>query len=965
MTETYVAMDMEMTGPDPENDEIIEIGALKFRGSKVISTWHTFVKPSRALPYKIRALTGIEDADLREAPLIFGVLPGLVRFLKDHPVVGQSIERDMEFLSKPAAAIGVRLNNWQIDTFELATLLLSEMPKYDLQAVAKKLGVESSAQHRAMADAEVSMRVFLGLTQKLQKLDEEVLAEISRLAAGVSWSLARLFRIIAQEKARTAFMEPTGSTIRDLLIAKGHINEVDADFLRLSKEQIAEPLKPRRDIEPLDAGRVAAVLAPGGLLSSSLPLYEQRPEQDTMLRSTVEAFNNRRHLLAEAGTGTGKTFAYLIPALEFARANGQHVIVSTKTINLQEQIKKDMIQLSKVLDSEGDGEKLRCTVLKGRGNYLCLRRWLAFKRQQNLTQPDVKAIVKISLWLAESEEGDMAEMRLTSEEEESIWPRIAAITEGCLGTRCSNQLKNRCFFLRARRKADSSHVVVINHALLVSDLASGNQVLPKYEYLIIDEAHDLEDEATTQMTERVDNVQVSRLLKRISANHPDGKAEGLLAEVSRAIQKQSLDSEQLAALHERITHCRSLVQRAASASTEFFKDLSEFADAHGGEMNRYARRLRINSSLRIQPAWSNVEIAWEDSARLTGELRDYLAEIKSELDDTKTLGRKDEILADMESVLGELDAFLGLSQSLAVNPDPGRVYWLESDSAERTSLCSTLLSVSDILRHELFEKKGSVVLTSATMTTQHSFDYLRERLGVDDADELILGSSFNYAASTLLCIPADMPEPGQQGHQRCLEQALIDMCSASQGRALVLFTSHSALRSTYKVLQPKLEERGILVLGHAIDGSRHRILNQFKQNTRAVLLGTTSFWEGVDVIGDALSLLVITKLPFSVPSDPVFAARAEQFDDGFEQYSVPQAILRFKQGFGRLIRSHQDRGVVAILDRRVLTRSYGSAFLESLPTCQVRQIALSDIPGEAARWLATGQDGSQAAHPPE
>ncbi|MCL5256654.1 MAG: DNA polymerase III subunit epsilon, partial [Chloroflexi bacterium] len=191
--------------------------------------------------------------------------------------------------------------------------------------------------------------------------------------------------------------------------------------------------------------------------------------------------------------------------------------------------------------------------------------------------------------------------------------------------------------------------------------------------------------------------------------------------------------------------------------------------------------------------------------------------------------------------------------------------------------------------------------------------------------------------------------------QRCLEQVLIDMCIASQGRALVLFTSHSALRSTYRVLQPRLEERGILVLGHAIDGSRHRILNQFKQNAHAVLLGTTSFWEGIDVIGDALSLLVITKLPFSVPTDPVFAARAEQFDDGFEQYSVPQAILRFKQGFGRLIRSHQDHGVVAILDRRVMTKNYGAAFLDSLPTCRVTRTSVSDISGEISRWLAVAE----------
>jgi DNA polymerase-3 subunit epsilon/ATP-dependent DNA helicase DinG len=288
------------------------------------------------------------------------------------------------------------------------------------------------------------------------------------------------------------------------------------------------------------------------------------------------------------------------------------------------------------------------------------------------------------------------------------------------------------------------------------------------------------------------------------------------------------------------------------------------------------------------------------------------------------------------------------------NPDEGAVYWLEArvkggDVAVR---CAPL-HVGPLLDQHLFSAKKSVMLTSATLSTDNDFSYVRERLGLNSGKDLQLSSPFDYSQAALIYVPTDMPEPNTAGYQRALEQTVIELCKASQGRALILFTSPSAVRTTYRAIQRPLEDAGIMVLGHNIDGSRKQLLERFKNNPRTVLLGTSSFWEGIDVVGDALSVLVIAKLPFAVPSDPVFAARAEGFEDSFSQYSVPNAILRFKQGFGRLIRSRGDRGVVALLDRRIVSKRYGQAFLESLPECSIKRGPTSNLPGAVMDWLDT------------
>jgi Rad3-related DNA helicase len=373
-----------------------------------------------------------------------------------------------------------------------------------------------------------------------------------------------------------------------------------------------------------------------------------------------------------------------------------------------------------------------------------------------------------------------------------------------------------------------------------------------------------------------------------------------------------------------------------------------------------------------------VEVAWENVDLTLQQVEAALAGVQEALEGSEAQG-----LLDHEALAAETGDLIQGVQSLRegiaaviAREDPQRVAWLSLSrwggsgrsrgepgqrAGGRIGLASAPLQVADALGAGLFDAKESVILTSATLSTEGHFQYLRQRVGLEESRELLVGSPFDYARSTLVLVPQDLPEPGEAGYQSTLERAVLDLCRASEGRALVLFTSYAALRATHAAVRTPLEEEGVLVLGHGIDGSPKQLLQALRENPRTVLLGTASFWEGVDVVGEALSLLVMARLPFTVPTEPVFVARSGLYDQPFNQYALPQAVLRFKQGFGRLIRRKTDRGVVVVLDRRVRSRGYGGAFLRSLPPCTVREEPLRNLPRAVSGWLAAPIEEPTAA----
>ncbi|MBI4318886.1 MAG: DEAD/DEAH box helicase family protein [Chloroflexi bacterium] len=944
MDQIFVSIDLEMTGPRPENQEIIEIAVVKFKGSEVLASWSTLVNPRCAIPYNIQVLTGIKQEDVDRAPALPEVAGQLLKFVKGYPLVAHSVSLDVACLERK----GVKLENQQVDTFELASILLPQLSSYSLETVAKHLDVSFRAMHRAADDALTTKEVFLALLEKAMELDLFVVQEINRLVGNVDWPLKQLFQDVERRQSRAAF----GSSIREQLAAKSGLENTLLSVSFSSEDR--KPLAPTSSRKPVDVATLTSILDPGGLLDRQFSGYEHRPQQTKMMQAVADALNNRQNLIVEAGTGTGKSLAYLLPAVFFAVQNGERVVVSTNTINLQDQLyTKDVPDLQAILPV-----RFRAALLKGRSNYLCLDRWAHMRRQGDLSKDEVLTLVKILAWLPSTQTGDVSELSRLGDQDGAVWSKISAANENCAGNQCNYYGKGSCFLYSARRQAESSHVVIVNHALLLSDL-SVEGVLPEYRCLVVDEAHHLEDEATHQLSYAVNQANLTSHLRELSHGSAQDRQSGMLLHLGSHFRGSTAPvgvQKDVEALADRLVE-RS--QEAVSTVEQLFAQLAAFLEAHAQDNRGYDIRLRLTPGLRRQPAWEAIELTWENLAVQLGDVADGLGRlftIFSELETHKILDY-DNLMNDLRRHHQFFAQALGEIQAIVAIPRAERICWVSADARhDDITLCSAPLHVGDILEEQLFSKKDSVILTSATLSTANRFDYIQERLSFRDAKGLLVESPFDHVESTLVYIPMDMPEPEKPYYQRSVQQAIIDLCRATGGRALILFTSHSQLRQTYQSIRQPLQEAGILVLGHKVDQMpRRQLLQTFKTNPKTVLLGAASFWEGVDVVGEALSVLVIARLPFAVPSDPIFAARSEGFEDPFNQYALPQTILRFKQGFGRLIRSRNDRGAVVVLDKRIHSKTYGTTFLRSVPPCTVTRGTLDSLPREVADWLSGGR----------
>ncbi len=946
--ESFVALDLELTPYAGDQQRIIEIAAARFRGGLLVDTFCTLVDPCCDLTPRIGALTGICQHEVNCAPRLEQVVPSFLSFVGSDPVVGQSINIDIDCL----AAEGVHLFNPMLDTFELASMLLPGLPSYDQGTIARSLGIAVEQEHRALDDALVAGRVFLALVERIATLDLSLLTHINNLARQLrGWPFTDLFLEAQRARVKGHFLGRTEAAKTPT--SRGAISE-DSDrdpdlFTPVARPGSRPALHPNPDPQPIDHQELRALLASDGAVASALPAYEKRDEQVRMMEAIADALNHSEHLLVEAGTGTGKSMAYLLPSIYYAVRNGRRVAVSTNTINLQDQLfHKDIPALQSCLPVE-----FRVALLKGRANYLCLRRWLVLSRSPNLSAGEALLLIKTLIWLSTTESGDRAELNLAPGEAE-LWSRISAQVESCALGACPQFRRGACFVLRARRNAEGAHILVVNHALLLSDLATSGSVLPEYSHLIVDEAHHLEEEATQQLGFNMSWGDLRSFLAALCQVTSGQRLAGFLPELLAAVRGRPVPRETMDSLTRLVSETENALEPALEEGRGFFEALACFVHDNADERSRAGSRQRITSSLRAQPGWSEIEVRWSELAQRLDSLMRHFSRLESAIE-----GLEDGHILEKEGVVAELAGFQSYldrastqGEEIISMPSSNGIYWITpGPSLDDLTVSSAPLHVGEALNAALFNAKESVVLTSATLTTEGSFDYIKERLGLEDTRELMLGSPFDYQRSTLLYVVKDMPEPSRPSSQRAVEGAITNLVTALQGRTLVLFTSHAQLRMTSSAIRSRLEEQGILVLAHGVDGSRRRLLQAFMTSPKAVLMGTSSFWEGIDVVGEALSCLVIVKLPFSVPTDPIFAARSEVFEEPFRQYSVPQTILRLKQGFGRLIRSASDRGVVVLLDSRVGSKFYGPAFIHSLPQCTVRMGPGSHVAEAARDWL--------------
>lgn len=628
------------------------------------------------------------------------------------------------------------------------------------------------------------------------------------------------------------------------------------------------------------------IFGPKGLIAKHHPKYEYRFGQVTMAKAVFSAMKGSKCLLSEAGTGTGKTLAYLVPALML----NKKVVVSTATKNLQEQLyNKDLPFLEKML-----GRKLRVAYLKGRSNYLCLYR-LKRAEQTPILQglDELNLFDEIRRWAVESETGDRAEL-INLPEDINFWYHIDARSDICIGQKCPDF--ESCFVTKARQRAQEADIIIVNHHLFFADLSLRDRdygsILPDYSVVIFDEAHEIEEIAAEYFGTQVSNYTINDLIQDV--------------------QKLPVTD------HESASNLLKIMAKLNDRAENFWAAFYRKTPEEG----RYAFELSFFVS------------ETEDSKKPTEAGESYLA-----LD--AILERLIATLRNLKDAPPERDVLVRRTEEVRYNLEyvvnknsPTYVYWYER-RGRGIFLQATPIDVSTILSEKLFSEIDSVVLTSATLTSGESFEFIRKRLGTGPAQELKIESHFDYALQALLYLPLRMPDPRNPNFTSASVEEIVKILKLTRGRAFVLFTSSYQMREVYQRVQPQIPFP-TLIQGQS---SKAALIEKFRKTPNSVLFAVSSFWQGVDVQGEALSCVIIDKLPFAVPSDPVVAARQSYIDEqggnSFFDYSVPQAIITLKQGLGRLIRSKEDKGILSILDPRLRTKSYGRMFLESLPPCPV------------------------------
>ncbi|RNB81668.1 ATP-dependent helicase DinG [Brevibacillus fluminis] len=922
--EQFCIVDFETTGGSPrQGDAIIQIGAVTIDHGQITNRYATFVKPEQPIPAFITSLTGITDEMVADAPTLDEALPGLLRLLKGRVFVAHNASFDLQFLQEALLSQGYyTFDGNVIDTVELARMLLPIQGSYRLTELADDLEISHDNPHQADSDAQATAQLFLHLLQILDDLPLVVIQRLQMLVHTFRSDITALLRYVEMEKL--------------------------AD---LSDEQAPDPkwdiyrqfaLKKRFPLTSSPAsGAVGMTHNLEEVLAGSLGDYQQRDAQQEMIQSIQSAMEDGVHLLVEAGTGTGKSLAYLLPSIVWAKQNQEKVLVSTHTITLQEQLfQKEIPALQKALPFS-----FTAAQMKGRGNYLCLRKF-----EQNINEGAQEYSHEIQLakaqmvtWLTQTESGDVEELHLPPSGQ-LFWQQVKSDTNSCLNRKCP--WFSRCYYFQAKERAREAEIVIVNHALLVSDLETESGILPSYQVGIIDEAHQLEDAATQHMGFHYSTVQMLFLLDRLGAEAPERLLSQLLTEFAQWKEEERSLTVELGRRFDR------LQVDLREAVTEWSQHAYNYAAKQAKEMNeigrisvRYKKGKFQGKQAKILPAAEKVIALTLDYAKLIEETAVQMIQGEEQVPfAVKSL------LTDARGLSDDLKKAAELIHALFLADDKDFVYWMELES--RTSrkyvyFTAAPLDVSVPLSEKLFAGKRSMTLTSATLTVKNSFDYMKERYGLQQLPKervrtLSLPSPFDYEHQGLVLIPSDFPPFNKETESLYLDaviQGSVDVIRASQGRTMILFTSYTMLRQVYDGLKQLLDENQFTLLGHGIDSSnRSKLIKKFKQSERAVLLGTSSFWEGVDIAGDALSSLIIVRLPFVPPNHPILEARSEMLKDAgknaFMSLHLPHAVIRFKQGVGRLIRHHRDRGVIVLFDPRVIEARYGRAFLQSLPPFQ-------------------------------
>ena len=840
-----------------------------------------------------------------------------------------------ERLSDPAVLGQARDCLRRLVDAQLAALLVTpQHPEFSLESACSEYGLDAPM----VADPDSFRERWEALTRAL-RARARAMPDLARglvaSMAGPSWP-------------RPILGEP------DAMPSPGRA--LQGSLPRRPRRARQDPVPPPDDLEEASA----RALSPDGVVAREHPAYEHRPGQVEMAREVAGAFAREECLLVEAGTGTGKSLAYLVPAILHARSTGAPVIISTNTLNLQDQlIERDIPLAGRALELD-----FQATVVKGRSNYICPRLLAsaASRIEGSIFEQDRLAVAYLAAWAMQAEVADLSAIPAAAYDLcdglRSAVRQVRARSESCSGRSCA--YFQTCPVEVVRAHAQNADIVVANHALLLA--AAGTPVLPDAKHIVVDEAHNLEDVATDQLGREVTSSSTRQLLRLLAG------------EGSEPIDARCVDwlGSQPAEDVEILADLGSILAGPVAGLEYALEDLAsavlDFLDEQHGRRGPRSGRddVRLTSDARGGESWEAVSAELPTARGAIEAVRAALAALTeavgaaSEEPDDTGVG----LLLDLEQ---RRNLLFDLAETLAIiiegESDKEYVCWASTWQARSGDtawgLRAAPIDVGPALNEAIYEDASTVVMTSATLTVENSFDYLRQRIGlhtqVDRLLELVVPSSFDFMQQLLMCIPEDLPVPGGTEFDRAAQEAIFHAAVSAGGGTLCLFTSRAAMTKAFEALRVSLEGRGLTPLCQDVTGTRTALLDAFREDPTAVLFGLKSFWEGIDVPGDALRCLVIHKLPFAVPSDPVIQARQERVEDqgldGYNDFYVPNAIIGFRQGVGRLIRTRTDRGVVFVLDRRVLLRRYGERFLRSVPPCAMMREPLIYCVGQAKGFL--------------
>ena len=922
--EDVIILDTETTGLSVRDNELIEISAARLSGRTIMERYNTFVKPSGLIPPEIVTLTGITNADVAHAPSAREAVAGLADFVQGCPVVAHNATFDRSFIE--AVKGGVKVSDIWIDSLALSRVALPRLASHKLSFMADLFGC-ASVSHRAEDDVDALAGVWRILLTALSDLPAGLMGHLATMHPDVPWSYRPIFSYLAQEQLGAPF---------SLLAARSDILKADVAAEKFDAKDVARVEMPRCD-------EVEACYAPGGLVSRMYQTYEPRAEQIEMATEVRDALATSTHRVIEAGTGVGKSIAYLIPLAEAAKRNNITVGIATKSNNLADQL---MYHELPALARETEGGLSFCA-LKGYDHYPCLRKLERLSRSTSeiVTTRDpadtLTAIAVIYAYVCQSPAGDLDSLGIR-------WRSVnrADLTTG--SRECARRLcpffPDKCLVHGARRRAARADVVVTNHSLLFRNVAAEGKILPPIRHWVVDEAHAIEKEARRQWAVTVSADDTRAVFERLG-----GEKAGVLGALTR-----DLASSDAATLYMGLTaRATATVARASLAMAGVFegvRDLAQTVRSGGYDLTN----TWVGPEVRASASWER----FLEAAHPALDALDAARHALDALVETVAKDKPELVLDAADSARRVAELFESL-KLIAEGADNRYVYSFQVNKrikAGGETLTAERLDIGEVLAEEWLPEMSSAIFTSATMTVSGTFDHFLHAVGLDRLPSgsyraLHLDSSYDFDAHMAVVVAGDLPDPrNREAYLAALEQLLVDVHLAMGGSTLTLFTNRRDMEDLYAAVEPKLAREGLELLCQTRGTSPKQLRDHFISERMSSLFALKAFWEGFDASGDTLRCVVIPKLPFASPTDPLSCERNLREDRAWARYALPDAVLEVKQAAGRLIRSSSDTGVLVLADSRLLTKGYGKKFLNSLPTPSYQRIEASQVGHYITLW---------------